>query len=164
MRKNLEPRSEFFSFRDKFGQWEPRYQRPELWNLYNGLVQPGDSIRVFPLSNWTELEIWHYIHVENIPVVPLYYAKERSMVVRGEQLIPIEGASQLLDNECAEKVMCRFRTLGCSPCTGAVRSSATTIPEIIEEMMLARTSERATRIIDHDTEGSMELKKREGYF
>jgi sulfate adenylyltransferase subunit 2 len=153
-----------FSFRDKFGQWDPKNQRPELWNLYNGRINKGDSIRVFPLSNWTELEVWHYIHLEKIPVVPLYYAKKREMVVRGSQLIPVEGGAGLLPGETTAEVMCRFRTLGCTPCTGAVRSEADTIPKIIEEMMLVRTSERATRIIDHDAEGSMEMKKREGYF
>lgn len=153
-----------FSFRDKFGQWEPKNQRPELWNIYNGKVNQGESIRVFPLSNWTELEVWHYIHVESIPIVPLYFAKKRPMVVRGEQLIPVENRSSLLAGEKIEDVMCRFRTLGCTHCTGAVRSAADSLPKIIEEMMLVRTSERATRIIDHDAEGSMEMKKREGYF
>ncbi len=153
-----------FSFRDEFGQWDPKNQRPELWSLYNTRVDKGQSIRVFPLSNWTELDVWHYIHVENIPVVPLYFAKEREMVVRDGQLIPLDGPIPLKDGETPEKVMCRFRTLGCYPCTGAVRSAAATIPEIIEEMMSERTSERATRIIDHDVEGSMEEKKRDGYF
>ena len=153
-----------FSFRDKFGQWDPKNQRPELWNLYNGRINKGESIRVFPLSNWTELEVWHYIHLEKIPVVPLYYAKMRPMVVRGEQLIPIESRSGLLPGESKQEVLCRFRTLGCTHCTGAVRSAADTVPKIIEEMMIVRTSERATRIIDHDAEGSMEMKKREGYF
>jgi len=153
-----------FSFRDKFGQWDPKNQRPELWNLYNGRINQGESIRVFPLSNWTELEVWHYIHVESIPIVPLYFAKKRPVVVRGAQLIPVENRAALLPGEKVEEVMCRFRTLGCTPCTGAVRSEADTLPKIIAEMMLTRTSERATRIIDHDAEGSMELKKREGYF
>jgi sulfate adenylyltransferase subunit 2 len=153
-----------FSFRDRFGQWDPRTQRPELWNLYNGKINKGDSIRVFPLSNWTELEIWHYIHVEQVPVVPLYFAKPRPMVVRGSQLIPIETEAALRPGEEPQEILCRFRTLGCHHCTGAVRSQADTIPKIIEEMMLVRTSERATRIIDHDAEGSMEMKKREGYF
>ena len=153
-----------FSFRDRFGQWEPRNQRPELWNLYNGKINKGESIRVFPLSNWTELEIWHYIHVEQIPVVPLYYAKPRPMVIRGSSLIPVESQTGLLKGEKISEVMCRFRSLGCTHCTGAVRSEADSIPKIIEEMMLVRTSERANRVIDHDTEGSMEIKKREGYF
>ncbi|WP_218109912.1 sulfate adenylyltransferase subunit CysD [Oligoflexus tunisiensis] len=152
-----------FSFRDKFGQWDPKLQRPELWDLFNTKINEGESIRVFPLSNWTELNIWQYIAREKIPIVPLYFAKEREVFVRGQQLIPLEsGAAN--PHETPEKVMCRFRTLGCSPCTGAIRSTATTIEAIIEEMMTIRVSERMTRIIDHDTEGSMELKKREGYF
>ena len=153
-----------FSFRDKFGQWDPRNQRPELWSLYNGRIRKGESIRVFPLSNWTEMDIWHYVLIEQIPVVPLYFAKEREVVRRGNNLIPVGTAARILPGEKVEKVMCRFRSLGCTPCTGAVLSTATTLEEIIEEMMLVRTSERATRVIDHDTEGSMELKKREGYF
>ncbi|OFZ39306.1 MAG: sulfate adenylyltransferase [Bdellovibrionales bacterium RIFOXYD12_FULL_39_22] len=153
-----------FSFRDKNGQWDPKNQRPELWNLYNGKINKGESIRAFPLSNWTELDIWQYIHLEKIPIVPLYFAKKRLMIVRDGQLIPIENKSKLLENETPQEVMSRFRTLGCSPCTGAIRSEASTLPLIIEEMMLARTSERSTRIIDHDAEGSMETKKREGYF
>ena len=153
-----------FSFRDKFGQWDPRNQRPELWSLYNGRIRKGESIRVFPLSNWTEMDIWHYVLIEQIPVVPLYFAKEREVVRRGNNLIPVGTAARILPGEKVEKVMCRFRSLGCSPCSGAVLSTATTLEEIIEEMMLVRTSERATRVIDHDTEGSMELKKREGYF
>ncbi len=154
----------FFSFRDPHGQWDPKNQRPELWNLYNGRISPGESIRVFPLSNWTELDVWHYIHAEQIPIVPLYFAAEREVVRRGGQLIPLEAASRILPGERPEKVLCRFRTLGCSPCTGAIESSATTVEEIISEMMVVRTSERSTRIIDHDTDGSMEQKKREGYF
>lgn len=153
-----------YSFRDGFGQWNPKNQRPELWNLYNGRINEGESIRVFPLSNWTELDIWLYIHMNNLPVVPLYFAKEREMVVRNKQLIPIEDAVHLKEGEKPEKVMSRFRSLGCSPCTGAIRSEAKTIPEIIEEMLEVRVSERSTRVIDHDTEGSMEIKKREGYF
>jgi sulfate adenylyltransferase subunit 2 len=153
-----------FSFRDEFGQWEPRSQRPELWNLYNGRVRPGETIRVFPLSNWTELDVWNYIYQERIPIVPLYFAKPRQMVVRGQQLIPLEVQSPVLKGEQPQEVLCRFRTLGCVPCTGAVRSDARTVAGILKEMMIVRTSERSTRIIDHDTEGSMELKKREGYF
>jgi len=153
-----------YSFRDRAGQWDPKNQRPELWNLYNGRHDKGESIRVFPLSNWTELDVWLYIHRENIPVVPMYFAREREMVVRDEQLIPLEGPTRLRPGEKPQKVMCRFRTLGCSPCTGAVRSTAATIAEIIEELMTARNSERITRVIDHDQDGSMELKKREGYF
>lgn len=153
-----------YSFRDRFGQWDPKNQRPELWNIYNARVDKGESIRVFPLSNWTELDVWHYIHAERIPIVPLYFAAEREVVRRGGQLIPLEAASRILPGERPEKVLCRFRTLGCSPCTGAIESSATTVEEIISEMMVVRTSERSTRIIDHDTDGSMEQKKREGYF
>jgi len=153
-----------FSFRDEFGQWDPRNQRPELWSLYNAKVNKNESIRVFPLSNWTELDIWLYIHVENIPVVPMYFAKEQDMVVREDQLIPLDGPVPLKKGEKPERVVCRFRTLGCYPCTGAVRSSARTVLEIIEEMMTVRISERSTRVIDHDAEGSMETKKKEGYF
>ncbi|MEE2709811.1 MAG: sulfate adenylyltransferase subunit CysD [Gemmatimonadota bacterium] len=153
-----------FSFRDQFGQWNPKSQRPELWNLYNCRVSKGESIRVFPISNWTELDIWMYIHKENIPVVPMYFAEERDVVVRGDMIIPLDGDARILSGETPQRMVCRFRTLGCSPCTGAVRSTATTIEQIIEEMMVERISERSTRIIDHDQEGSMELKKREGYF
>ena len=153
-----------FSFRDEFGQWDPRNQRPELWNLYNARVNKGESIRVFPLSNWTELDIWLYIHAESIPIVPLYFAREQDMIVRDSQLIPLDGPVPLRADEKPERVLCRFRTLGCYPCTGAIRSAATTVPEIIEEMMTVRISERSTRVIDHDAEGSMETKKKEGYF
>jgi sulfate adenylyltransferase subunit 2 len=153
-----------YSFRDKLGQWDPKNQRPELWNLFNGRVNKGENIRVFPLSNWTELDVWQYIQIENIPIVPLYFAKERPMVVRGGSLIPVEQDIPLLPGERPEMVMCRMRSLGCSPCTGAIRSDADTVPKIVEEMMLARRSERENRVIDHDQEGSMELKKREGYF
>ncbi len=156
-----------FSLRDRFGQWDPKNQRPELWNVYNGKIQSGESVRVFPLSNWTELDVWHYIHVENVEIVPLYFAKKRKMVERGSQLIPVlpaMGKFKLLPGEEPKEVMCRFRTLGCTPCTGAVYSEAKTVPEIIDEMIATKVSERATRVIDHDTDGSMELKKREGYF
>jgi sulfate adenylyltransferase subunit 2 len=153
-----------FSFRDSQGQWDPKNQRPELWNLYNSRIDKGETIRVFPLSNWTELDVWQYIHLENIPIVPMYFAKERPMVVRGNTLIPIEQDIPLLPGEKPEMVMCRMRSLGCSPCTGAIRSDADSVPKIIEEMMLFRRSERENRVIDHDQEGSMELKKREGYF
>jgi sulfate adenylyltransferase subunit 2 len=153
-----------YSFRDSFGQWDPKNQRPELWNLFNSRVDKGESIRVFPLSNWTELDVWQYIHLERIPIVPMYFAKMREMVVRGETLIPVEQDIPLLPGEKAEMVMCRMRSLGCSPCTGAIRSEADTVPKIIEEMMLVRRSERENRVIDHDQEGSMEIKKREGYF
>jgi sulfate adenylyltransferase subunit 2 len=153
-----------YSFRDTLGQWDPKNQRPELWNLFNSRIDKGESIRVFPLSNWTELDVWHYIHLEKIPVVPLYFAKLREMVVRGESLIPVEHEIPLLPGEKPELVMCRMRSLGCTPCTGAVRSDADTVPKIIAELVGLRRSERENRIIDHDQEGSMELKKREGYF
>jgi len=153
-----------YSFRDRHGQWDPKNQRPELWNLYNARHEQGESIRVFPLSNWTELDVWLYIYREKIPVVPMYFAREREMVVRDAQLIPLEGPTRLRPGEKPQRVMCRFRTLGCSPCTGAVRSDADTIEKVIEELMTARQSERITRVIDHDQDGSMELKKREGYF
>jgi len=153
-----------YSFRDVHGQWDPKNQRPELWNLYNGRINKGESIRVFPLSNWTELDIWHYIHLESIPVVPMYFAKEREMVVREGRLIPVGEITPLKAGEKPESVMCRFRTLGCYPCTGAIRSTAATVPEIVEEMMVVRHSERITRLIDHDQDSSMEQKKREGYF
>ena len=155
-----------YSFRDRFGQWDPKNQRPELWNLYNSHRAPGENIRVFPLSNWTELDVWLYIYKEEIPIVPMYFARERDVVVRGEQLIPLEGKDtmRLHPGEKAERVLCRFRTLGCIPCTGAVRSDAITLESIIQELMVARHSERITRVIDHDRDGSMELKKREGYF
>jgi sulfate adenylyltransferase subunit 2 len=153
-----------YSFRDKLGQWDPKNQRPELWSLYNARVDKGETIRVFPLSNWTELDVWHYIYLEDIPIVPLYYAKEREMLVRGNALIPLEYNYPLLPGEKPEKVMCRMRSLGCTYCTGAIRSTATTLPEIIEELVSFRRSERELRIIDHDQEGSMEVKKREGYF
>lgn len=153
-----------YSFRDPHGQWDPKNQRPELWNLFNSRLNPGESIRVFPLSNWTELDIWEYINLEKIPIVPLYFAKERPMVVRKSSLIPVEGNVPLQPGEEPEMVMCRMRSLGCSPCTGAIRSEADTLPKIIEEMMLFRRSERENRIIDFDLEGSMEIKKREGYF
>ncbi|WP_428267550.1 sulfate adenylyltransferase subunit CysD [Haliangium sp.] len=153
-----------YSFRDAHGQWDPKNQRPELWNLYNGRHDPGETIRVFPISNWTELDVWLYIQRERIPIVPMYFAKPRPVVVRGDQLIPVDGRARLLPGEEPETVMCRFRTLGCSPCTGAVRSHADTVDKIIDELVSARHSERITRVIDHDRDGSMELKKREGYF
>ena len=153
-----------FSFRDKFGQWDPKTQRPELWSLYNSKVEKGESIRVFPLSNWTEMDVWSYIDLENIPIVPLYYAKEREMVVRGNQLIPLEHNMPLAPGEKPQLVMSRMRSLGCTYCTGAIASDAATMPEIINELVQFRRSERENRIIDHDQEGSMELKKREGYF
>lgn len=153
-----------FSFRDAHGQWDPKNQRPELWRLYNSSVRPGEHMRVFPLSNWTEYDIWNYIRREEIPIVPLYYAAPRPVIVRGAQLIPVDAHSHLSTSESVKTVMCRFRTLGCSPCTGAVASEATDIEQIIAELFASRVSERSTRIIDHDQDASMELKKREGYF
>jgi sulfate adenylyltransferase subunit 2 len=153
-----------YSFRDAAGQWDPKNQRPELWNLYNARVHPGESIRVFPLSNWTEMDVWQYIHEENIPVVDLYFAKERPMYVRGDALLPVERDFVARPGERPQQIKSRLRSLGCSPCTGAIRSDADTIPAIIEELISFRSSERANRVIDHDQEGSMELKKREGYF
>ncbi len=153
-----------YSFRDTFGQWDPKNQRPELWNIYNSRVNKGETIRVFPLSNWTELDVWQYIHIENIPIVPLYFAKKREVLVRGESLLPVEHEIPRLPGEQTQMVMCRMRSLGCTPCTGAIRSDADTLPKIIEELFVMRRSERENRIIDHDQEGSMELKKREGYF
>lgn len=153
-----------YSVRDAHGQWDPKAQRPELWSLYNGRIAPGESVRVFPLSNWTELDVWRYIERERIPVVPMYFAREREMVERGPLLIPVGPATRLLPGERARPVTSRFRTLGCYPCTGAVRSTATTVPEIIAELAEVDVSERITRVIDHDTDGSMEQKKREGYF
>jgi sulfate adenylyltransferase subunit 2 len=153
-----------YSFRDAFGQWDPKNQRPELWNIYNSRIDKGETIRVFPLSNWTELDVWQYIALEQIPIVPLYFAKEREMIVRGDALIPLEYDPPLLPGEKPQKVLCRMRSLGCTYCTGAMRSDADTVEKIIAELFLARRSERENRIIDHDTEGSMEIKKREGYF
>lgn len=154
-----------FSFRDKRGQWDPRNQRPELWNVFNSRIHEGESLRVFPLSNWTEMDVWQYILVENIPIVPLYYAKERPMLVRGDSLLPIEQPFvPRLPGEEPQMVKCRMRSLGCSPCTGAIRSDADTLPKIIEELVTMRRSERQNRVIDHDQDGSMEIKKQEGYF
>jgi sulfate adenylyltransferase subunit 2 len=153
-----------YSFRSKRGQWDPRAQRPELWNLYNGTHRPGESIRVFPLSNWTEIDIWRYIAAEQIDIVPLYLAKQRAVVVRGTQLVPIDDGITLTADDRVEMISCRFRSLGCSPCTGAVPSEADTIEKIIEELQVTRTSERVNRAIDHDQDGSMELKKQQGYF
>jgi sulfate adenylyltransferase subunit 2 len=153
-----------YSFRDAHGQWDPKNQRPELWNLFNSRIEKNESIRVFPLSNWTELDVWHYIHLENIPIVPLYYARERVAVVRNGSIVLIHEQKELFPGEEAKLVKCRMRSLGCVPCTGAIRSEADTLPKIIEEMISFRRSERENRAIDHDEEGSMELKKREGYF
>jgi sulfate adenylyltransferase subunit 2 len=153
-----------FSFRDRDGRWDPRNQRPEIWNVYNGKVDPGESIRVFPLSNWTEMDVWRYIELESIPIVPLYFAKPRQVLVRGNTIIPLESNVKTLPGEAPQTVMCRMRTLGCTPCSGAIRSEADTIGKIIDELGGMRRSERENRVIDHDQEGSMELKKREGYF
>ena len=154
-----------YSFRDKFHRWDPKNQRPELWNLYNGKVNKGESIRVFPLSNWTELDIWQYIYLEGIDIVPLYLAAERPVVERDGTLIMVDDDRMPLEpGETPQMKRVRFRTLGCYPLTGAVESDATTLPEIIQEMLLTKTSERQGRVIDHDSSASMEQKKREGYF
>jgi sulfate adenylyltransferase subunit 2 len=153
-----------YSFRDSYGQWDPKNQRPELWNIYNSRIDQGESIRVFPLSNWTEMDIWHYIYLENIPIVPLYFARERPVLVRNGALIPLEHGFPTLPGEKPKMVMCRMRSLGCTYCTGAMRSEADTLPKIIQELISFRRSERENRVIDHDQEGSMEIKKREGYF
>jgi len=155
-----------FSFRDKFHRWDPKNQRPELWNLYNCRVNPLESIRVFPLSNWTELDVWQYIYLEKIPLPDLYLAKKRPVVFRNGVLIsPNDNRFKLREGEVIEHKMVRFRTLGCWPLTGAVESNATTLPEIIQEMLLTKTSERQGRVIDKDGGGAgMELKKMQGYF
>ncbi|HQO49789.1 MAG TPA: sulfate adenylyltransferase subunit CysD [Bacteroidales bacterium] len=154
-----------FSFRDRFHQWDPKNQRPELWDVYNARVHKGESIRVFPISNWTELDIWQYIRLENIPIVPLYFAKERPIVEVDGNLIMVDD--ERMPDEMVQKAkmrMVRFRTLGCYPLTGAIDSEADTIEKIVEEMMTVTKSERTTRVIDFDQDGSMEQKKREGYF
>ena len=154
-----------FSFRDENHRWDPKNQRPELWNLYNADKAKGESIRVFPISNWTELDIWQYIHLENIEIVPLYYAAPRPTVERDGMLLMVDDARfPLADGEVPVERSVRFRTLGCYPLTGAVESTATTLPDIIQEMLLTTTSERQGRAIDHDTAASMEKKKQEGYF
>lgn len=154
-----------YSFRDKNHRWDPKNQRPELWNVYNGKVNKGESIRVFPLSNWTELDIWQYIYLEKIPIVPLYFAAPRPVVERDGTLIMVDDDRMpLKPGETPEIRTVRFRTLGCYPLTGAIESTAATLPEIIQEMLLATTSERQGRLIDHDQAGSMEKKKKEGYF
>ncbi|ABM02640.1 sulfate adenylyltransferase subunit 2 [Psychromonas ingrahamii 37] len=154
-----------YSFRDKKHRWDPKNQRPELWNIYNAKVDRGESIRVFPLSNWTELDIWQYIYQEDIEMVPLYFAKKRPVVERDGALIMVDDERMpLKEGEVPEMKMVRFRTLGCYPLTGAIESQATTLPEIIQEMLLTTTSERQGRVIDNDSAGSMEKKKMEGYF
>ena len=154
-----------FSFRSAQHRWDPKRQRPELWRLYNTRTNPGESLRVFPLSNWTELDVWQYIHLKNIPVVPLYFAKKRPVVMRDGVLIMVDDERMpLKEGEVVEEKVVRFRTLGCYPLTGAVESTATTLPQIVEEMLLTATSERQGRVIDFDATASMEKKKREGYF
>lgn len=154
-----------FSFRDKHGQWNPKSQRPELWNLYNCRVNENETVRVFPLSNWTECDIWSYVKSENIPIAPLYYAKERRVVNRKGVLIPVDYESSSVDtDELIETVSCRFRSLGCVPCTGAIPSTASTIDEIIQEVKESKRSERENRIIDKTSEHSMQSKKQMGYF
>jgi sulfate adenylyltransferase subunit 2 len=153
-----------YSFRDAFGQWDPKNQRPELWNIFNSRINKGESIRVFPLSNWTEADVWFYIHLEKIPIVPLYFAKEHNVVIRGGSIVVAYDKWDLLPGEKTQRMVVRMRSLGCVPCTGAIRSTADTVPKIIEEMISFRRSERENRVIDHDEEGSMEIKKREGYF
>jgi sulfate adenylyltransferase subunit 2 len=152
-----------FSFRDGFGQWDPRNQRPELWNLYNGEIAEGESMRVFPLSNWTERDVWQYIREQHIPIVPLYYARQRQVVRRGPNWIPIDSPDDVRAGETVTTEWVRFRTLGCMPCTGAVLSQASTIDAIVDEAAAATRSERETRVIDHGA-NTMEDKKREGYF
>jgi sulfate adenylyltransferase subunit 2 len=154
-----------YSFRDQHHQWDPKNQRPELWRLYNGAIDQGESIRVFPLSNWTELDVWQYIHLEQIPLPELYLAKERPVVHRGGTLIKVDDERLPLEpGEEPEMRMVRFRTLGCYPLTGAVESTATDLPGVIREMLLTKYSERQNRVIDHDDDASMEQKKKEGYF
>lgn len=156
-----------YSFRDGFGQWDPKNQRPELWNIYNARISPGESIRVFPLSNWTELDIWEYIKLESIPIVPIYYAQEREVVIRNGIIIPVDYSQEYLKPHAGEEVKvlkCRFRSLGCMPCTGAIESSAIDIDGIINEAKVAKKSERENRVIDLGSDSSMEDKKKEGYF
>ena len=154
-----------YSFRDQNHRWDPKNQRPELWNLYNGNVRKGEEIRVFPLSNWTELDVWQYVYQEQIPIVPLYFAKDRPVVDRDGTLIMVDDDRMpLKPGEVPELKRVRFRTLGCYPLTGAMESDADTLPAIIHEMLLSRQSERQGRVIDHDSSGSMEMKKRAGYF
>lgn len=154
-----------YSVRDRNHRWEPKSQRPELWNLYNGNIDPGEEVRVFPLSNWTELDVWQYVYLEKIDIVPLYFAAERPVVERDGLLIMVDDERMpLREGEVPQPRSVRFRTLGCYPLSGAIESTAATLPEIIQEMLVARHSERQGRLIDHDASGSMERKKREGYF
>ncbi len=150
-----------YSVRDERGQWDPRRQRPEVWNLHNGLLRKGQSMRVFPLSNWSELDVWRYIEREDIPIAPLYFAKVRQVTIENGTLIPAAHGD---GNGPTRTVSCRYRTLGCSPCTGAIESSASTVAAIIDEIQRIDASERANRVIDHDSDGAMEQKKQEGYF
>jgi len=161
----------FFSVRDEFGQWDPKNQRPELWNLYNANINDNESVRIFPLSNWTELDVWQYIKMEAIPIVPLYFAQEREVIDYNGIIIPIEHAGLVdptgkieISKDKIRKVSCRYRSLGCIPCTGAIKSEASSIDDIIQEVLDARRSERENRIIDLTSDSSMEQKKREGYF
>lgn len=161
----------FFSVRDEFGQWDPKNQRPELWNLYNAEINENESVRIFPLSNWTELDVWQYIKLEDIPIVPLYYAQPRKVIEIGGIIVPCEHTDIVdphgklgFSEDDIQTVSCRFRSLGCIPCTGAIKSDATTIDGIIQEVLDARRSERENRIIDLTSDSSMEQKKREGYF
>lgn len=154
-----------YSLRNKFHRWDPKNQRPELWNIYNGKLNAGENMRIFPLSNWTELDIWQYILMEDIPIVPLYFAKQRPVVKRNGMLIMVDDdRMEIHPTEQVEQKTVRFRTLGCYPLTGAIESTASSLPDIIQEMLLAKTSERQGRLIDHDSSGSMEKKKQEGYF
>ncbi len=152
-----------FSLRDAHGQWDPKNQRPELWDIYNTRINEGETLRVFPLSNWTEQDIWEYIKLENIPIVPIYFALKREVVIRNGILIPVSPGSTN-DHKKVKRILCRFRSLGCIPCTGAIASNATTIDEIISEVRAAKKSERENRVIDLTSESSMEQKKKEGYF
>src|SRR5258708_2313990 len=153
-----------YSFRDEHGQWDPKNQRPEVWNLFNSRIDKGGHIRIFPLSSWTELDVWLYIHSQQMPIVPLYLAREREVVLRNGAIVLIHSKNDLQLGERSQSLKCRMRSLGCVPCTGAIRSEADTVPKIIKEMISFRRSERENRVIDHDEEGSMEIKKREGYF
>lgn len=153
-----------YSFRSSDGAWDPKNQRPELWNLYNAKIRKGESIRVFPLSNWTEADIWEYIIMEDIPVVPIYFSQKRKVIKKHNVLIPVTEETPLKEDDEVEEVVCRFRSLGCSPCTGAVVSQASTVEDISVEMQQVKNSERENRIIDHGSDSSMEDKKREGYF
>jgi sulfate adenylyltransferase subunit 2 len=153
-----------FSVRNPQGQWDPRSQRPELWSLFNSRLQRGQTMRIFPLSNWTELEVWQYIEREQIPVVPLYFAREREVLVRNGMLLPLDRPIPMWPGETPQKITCRMRSLGCTYCTGAIRSTADTVCKVVDELETLHRSERENRVIDHDQEGSMELKKREGYF